>query len=199
MNLSNYDGELLVKTARKAVTEYLKTRKKIILQEEFKSKFSYNSGVFVTLTRKGNLRGCIGFPTPEKKLYHSIIDAAIASATEDPRFSPVQYGEINDLSFEVTILTPPEEVKVKNPQEYMNKIKVGRDGLVVKWEFGSGLLLPQVPVEYKWNEEEFLNHTCEKAGAPPDCWKKKNTMILKFEGIIFRETKPNGSIVRVSL
>jgi uncharacterized protein (TIGR00296 family) len=199
MSLSDHDGEILVRTARAAVTEYLKTRRKIILQEDFKSKFSYNSGVFVTLNKEENLRGCVGFPTPVKKLYQSLVDAAIASATEDPRFPPVQYEELNDISLEVTILTPPEEVKVTNPHEYPSKIKVGRDGLIAKWEFGSGLLLPQVPIEYGWNEEEFLNHTCEKAGAPQDCWKSKSTMILRFEGIVFRETKPNGNVVRVSL
>jgi uncharacterized protein len=199
MILSDQDGETIVKTARAAVTEYLMTGKKINLHEDFKSKFSYNSGVFVTLNKKENLRGCIGFPTPVKKLYQSLVDAAIASATEDPRFPSVKYEELNEISFEVTILTPPEEVKVANPHEYLNKIKVGRDGLIVKWEFGSGLLLPQVPVEYGWNEEEFLNHTCEKAGAPSDCWKSKGTTILQFEGIVFRETKPNESVERVSL
>jgi len=198
MSLSNHDGKILVRTARQAVTEYLKTRK-IILQEDFKSKFSYNSGVFVTLNKEENLRGCIGFPTPVKKLYQSLVDVAIASATEDPRFPPLLYEELDDICFEVTILTTPEEVKVTNPHEYLNKIKVGRDGLIVKWEFGSGLLLPQVPIEYGWNEEEFLNHTCEKAGASPDCWKEKSTMILRFEGIVFKETKPNGNVVRVSL
>jgi uncharacterized protein len=199
MILSDQDGETIVKTARAAVTEYLKTEKKINLHEDFKSKFSYNSGVFVTLNKKENLRGCIGFPTPVKKLFQSLIDAAIASATEDPRFPQVQYEELNEISFEVTILTPPKEVKVTNPLEYTSKIKVGRDGLIVKWEFGSGLLLPQVPVEYGWNEEEFLNHTCEKAGAPIDCWKSKSTIILQFEGIVFRETEPKGNVERVSL
>ncbi|TSA17760.1 MAG: TIGR00296 family protein [Nitrosopumilales archaeon] len=199
MILSDQDGETIVKTARATVTEYLKTGKKINLHEDFKSKFSYNSGVFVTLNKKENLRGCIGFPTPVKKLYQSLVDAAIASATEDPRFPQVQYEELNEISFEVTILTPPEEVKVTNPLEYTSKIKVGRDGLIVKWEFGSGLLLPQVPVEYGWNEEEFLNHTCEKAGAPFDCWKRKSTIVLQFEGIVFKETKPNGNVERVSL
>jgi len=199
MILSDQDGESIVKTARDAVTEYLKTGTKINLHEDFKSKFSYNSGVFVTLNKKENLRGCIGFPTPVKKLYQSLVDAAIASATEDPRFPQVQYEELNEISFEVTVLTPPKEVKVANPLEYTSKIKVGRDGLIVKWEFGSGLLLPQVPVEYGWNEEEFLNHTCEKAGASSDCWKSKSTIILQFEGIVFRETNPNGNVERVSL
>lgn len=199
MSLSDNDGEILVKTARSAVTEYLMTRKKILLQEDLKSRFSYNSGVFVTLNKTNELRGCIGFPTPEKKLYQSLVDASIASATEDPRFPHVKYEELNDISFEVTILTPPIEVKVENTVDYPSKIKVGRDGLIVKWEFGSGLLLPQVPLEWGWNEEEFLNHTCEKAGAPHDCWKRKETKILRFEGIVFKETSPNGNVVRVSL
>lgn len=199
MTLSDQDGETIVKTSRAAVIEYLKTGKKINLHEDFKSKFSYNSGIFVTLNKKENLRGCIGFPTPVRKLYQSLVDASIASATEDPRFPPVKFDELDEISFEVTVLTTPKEVKVTNPHEYPNKIKVGRDGLIVKWEFGSGLLLPQVPVEYGWNEEEFLNHTCEKAGAPFDCWKNKSTTILQFEGIVFRETEPNGNVERVSL
>ena len=199
MSLLDKDGEVLVKTARTVVTEYIKTRKRLTLLEDFKSKFSYNSGVFVTLNKAEDLRGCIGFPTPERKLCESLVDAAIASATEDPRFPPVRYEELSDISFEITVLTPPEEITVKNTLEYPTKIRVGRDGLIVKWEFGSGLLLPQVPVEYGWNEEEFLNHTCEKAGAPQDYWKRKSTKILRFEGIVFKETSPNGKVMRVQL
>jgi hypothetical protein len=199
MSLSEKDGEILVRTARSAVTEYLKTKKRLTLLEDFKSKFSYNSGVFVTLNKAEDLRGCIGFPTPERKLYQSLVDVAIASATEDPRFPPVRYEELSDISFEITVLTPPEEISVENTLEYPTKIRVGRDGLIVRWEFGAGLLLPQVPVEYGWSEEEFLNHTCEKAGAPQDCWKRKSTRIFRFEGIVFKETSPNGKIVRVQL
>jgi len=199
MNLSDEDGEILVKTARSVVIEYVKIEKRLTLLEDFKSKFSYNSGVFVTLNKAEDLRGCIGFPTPERKLYQSLVDAAIASATQDPRFPPVRYEELSDICFEVTVLTPPEEISVENTLEYPTKIRVGRDGLIVRWEFGTGLLLPQVPVEYGWNEEEFLNHTCEKAGAPQDCWKRKSTKILRFEGIVFREASPNGKVVRVQL
>ena len=199
MSFSDEDGKTLVKTARTAVMEHLKTRKKMQLEEDFKSRFSYNSGVFVTLNKDEKLRGCIGFPTPERKLYQSLVDAAIASATEDPRFPSVRYEELSDISFEVTVLTTPEEISVRNTSEYPSKIRVGRDGLIVRWEFGAGLLLPQVPVEYGWNEEEFLNHTCEKAGAPRDCWKRKNTKILRFEGIVFKETSPNGNVIRVQL
>ncbi len=199
MSLSDEDGQILVRTARLAVTEYLKKGKKIQLTDEIKSKFSYKSGVFVTLNKEENLRGCIGFPTPDRILHQSLVDAAIASSTEDPRFPPVVHGELNEITFEVTTLTPPVQIKVNDPSEYPKMIKIGRDGLIIKWEFGAGLLLPQVPVEYGWNEEEFLGHACEKAGAPANFWKRKSTMVLKFEGIVFKETEPNGSIKRLEL
>ena len=199
MSLSDEDGQILVRTARLAVTEYLKKGKKIQLSNEIKSKFSYKSGVFVTLNKEENLRGCIGFPTPDRILHQSLVDAAIASSTEDPRFPPVIYEELNEITFEVTTLTPPVQIKVNDPSEYPKMIKIGRDGLIIKWEFGAGLLLPQVPVEYEWNEEEFLGHACEKAGAPSSFWKRKNTMVLKFEGIVFKETEPNGTIQRLEL
>ncbi len=197
--ISDDDGEALVKIARTAVTEYLKTGKTSNISDEIRSKFSFNSGVFVTLNKGDDLRGCIGFPTPDRKLYESIVSAAISSATEDPRFPSVEYAELNKISFEVTVLTPPEVIRVKDPLEYLSAIKVGRDGLIVRWEFGAGLLLPQVPVEYGWDVEEFLSHTCQKAGAPQDCWKQKSTIISKFEGIVFKETKPNGTVIRVRL
>ena len=199
MIILDKEGEILVKTARLAVAEYLRMDKKISLSDETKNRFSYNSGVFVTVSKGENLRGCIGFPTPEKKLYQSLVDAAIASATEDPRFGPVRYEELGEITFEVTVLTPPTVIKVNEPSEYPNKIKVGRDGLVIKWEFGSGLLLPQVPIEHGWNAEEFLGYACEKAGAPRDYWKQKSTMILKFEGIVFKETQPDGIVSRINL
>ncbi|MDE1812076.1 MAG: TIGR00296 family protein [Thaumarchaeota archaeon] len=199
MNISDEDGQILVKTARLVVTEYLKEGKKVELSKEIKSKFSYKSGVFVTLDKKENLRGCIGFPMPDGILHQSLIDAAIASSTEDPRFSPVRLEELNEITFEVTILTPPVEIKVKDTSEYPKMVKVGRDGLIMRWEFGSGLLLPQVPIEYGWNSEEFLGHACEKAGAPSNYWKQKSVKILKFEGIVFKETEPNGQVKRLEL
>ena len=198
-SISDSDGEVLVCTARDIVTEFLRKGRRMSPSDDAKSRFSFNSGVFVTLNKGDELRGCIGFPTPDRKLYQSLADAAIASATEDPRFLPVRDDELGEISFEVTVLTPPEVVRVRDPSEYPTAIKVGRDGLVVRWEFGSGLLLPQVPVEYGWNEMEFLDHTCQKAGAPKDCWRQKSTMILRFEGIVFKETQPHGPVVRVCL
>jgi len=190
--LSDSDGVFLVKTARMAVTEFLSNGKRIKLESEHEKKFSFNSGVFVTLNNADGLRGCIGFPMPDKKLSHGIIDAAIAAATEDPRFSPVKINELNEIVFEVTVLTPPVEITVTDPMEYLEKIKVGRDGLIIRNSFSSGLLLPQVPVEYDWNVEEFLQHTCEKAGLEKDTWKNEKVKIEKFEGIVYKE-EANGS------
>jgi len=194
--LSDSDGVVLVKTARKAVTEFLSNGNRMKLESELEEKFSFNSGVFVTLNNPDGLRGCIGFPMPEKKLSHAIIEGAIAAATEDPRFPSVKTNELNDIVFEVTVLTPPIEIDVYDPMEYLEKIKVGRDGLIIRHSFSSGLLLPQVPVEYGWNTEEFLQHTCEKAGLARDTWKNESVKIEKFEGIIFKEETPNGAIVR---
>jgi hypothetical protein len=194
--LSDSDGVVLVKTARKAVTQFLSNGNRMKLESDLEEKFSFNSGVFVTLNNPDGLRGCIGFPMPEKKLSHGIIDAAISAATEDPRFPSVKTNELNDIVFEVTVLTPPVVIDVSNPMEYLEKIKVGRDGLIIRHSFSSGLLLPQVPVEYGWNVEEFLQHTCEKAGLSKDTWKNESVKIEKFEGIIFKEETPNGVIVR---
>ena len=194
--LSDSDGVVLVKTARKAVTQFLSNGNRMKLESDLEEKFSFNSGVFVTLNNPDGLRGCIGFPMPEKKLSHAIIEGAIAAATEDPRFPSVKTNELNDIVFEVTVLTPPVEIDVSDPMEYLEKIKVGRDGLIIRHSFSSGLLLPQVPVEYGWNVEEFLQHTCEKAGLSRDTWKNESVKIEKFEGIIFKEETPNGVIVR---
>ena len=190
--LSDSDGVFLIKIARMAVTEFLSNGKRMKLESKGEKKFSFNSGVFVTLNNADGLRGCIGFPMPDKKLSHGIIDAAIAAATEDPRFSPVKINELNEIVFEVTVLTPPVEITITDPMEYLEKIKVGRDGLIISNSFSSGLLLPQVPVEYGWNVEEFLQHTCEKAGLGKDVWKNEKVKIEKFEGIVYKE-ETNGS------
>ncbi len=197
-DLTDEDGTLLVQTARKIVTEYITNHHKLELDEKIKEKFSYDAGLFVTLNISSNLRGCVGFPMP-KKLNNALVDAAIAAASEDPRFSPVTEDELDRITFEVTVLTPPVEIKVDDPSKLVSCIKVGRDGLIVRQGFYSGLLLPQVPVEYGWTEEEFLSHTCQKAGLPNNCWKDKKTIVSSFEGIIFKEEMPKGKIIREKL
>ena len=193
------DGTILVKTARNVVTEYLKDGKKITLEKTIQDKFSFNSGVFVTLNNPIGLRGCIGYPLPDKKLFNALEDASIAAAVEDPRFPPVKSEELDSITFEVTVLTPPQTIKVDNPQEYPGKIKVGQDGLIVRYGYNSGLLLPQVPIEWGWNAKEFLEHTCEKAGLPQDYWEKSEIEVQKFQGIVFKEKEPKGEIIEEEL
>lgn len=197
--LSDNDGEILVKTARSIVTEFLTNKKIPKLDKKFQTDFSFNSGVFVTLNDPNGLRGCIGYPLSDRELFSALESAAISAATEDPRFPPVSTKELDSIIFEVTVLTPPEKIQVDNFKDYLSEIKVGRDGLIVKDAYQSGLLLPQVPVEYNWNAQEFLEHTCEKAGLVKDCWKEPETEILKFEGIVFKEEKPNGKVIREEL
>jgi len=197
--ISLEDGYHLVKTARRVVTEFLMNGKKIEMGGKFQEDFSFKAGVFVTWNNQVGLRGCIGYPLPGKKLSDALEDAAIAAATEDPRFSPLRTEELDSTTFEVTVLTPPVKIEVKEPKEFLSKIKVGKDGLIVKYGYNSGLLLPQVPIEYGWNEKEFLEHTCEKAGLPKDCWTKAGIEIRKFEGIVFKEKSPNGEVIQEKL
>lgn len=194
---SDADGEELVKMARRAVTEFLRSNSTVD-DTKFNSEFDFNSGVFVTLNKQDSLRGCIGYPIPIKKLSYGLIDAAISAATQDTRFSPVSVDELDKITFDVTVLTPPVEIKVEEPTEYLKEIKVGRDGLIVENSYSSGLLLPQVPIEYDWTVEEFLEHTCQKAGLGKDAWKDNDTKISRFEGVIFKEETPNGKIIRES-
>lgn len=200
IELTDEDGELLVRLARDAVENYVRESKTIKPPEELDKKFLQPMGVFVTLNTASpagrELRGCIGHPLPESPLVDALIDAAISSAAQDPRFARVSIEELENLVVEVSILTPPERIKVSTPKEYCNHIKVGEDGLIMKWQFGSGLLLPQVPVEYNWDPEDFLCHTCMKAGAAPDHWLTSDAVIYKFKAIVFDETTPRGSVVR---
>ena len=193
------DGKLLVNLARQAVTEYLENGKVLQVPEGVSSKLMEKCGVFVTLNsvHKGEkaLRGCIGLPYPTTPLIQAVIDAALSAAMRDPRFPPVALEELEHITFEVSVLTPPERVKVEKTTEYPSKIKVGRDGLIVEKSYCKGLLLPQVPVELKWGEEEFLCQCSMKAGLPPDSWLLKDTKIYRFQAIIFEEASPKGQII----
>jgi hypothetical protein len=193
------EGEFLVKLARRAVESYLKNGKVLAVPPDVSPKLKERCGVFVTINRVSHeekeLRGCIGFPYPTTMLVKAIIESAISSATQDPRFPPLSPDELSHVVFEVSVLTPPQLVEVQNPKEYCSKIKVGRDGLIVERSFYKGLLLPQVPVEWKWDEETFLCQCCIKAGLPPDSWLLNGTKIYTFQAIIFEEKTPNGEVV----
>lgn len=148
--------------------------------------FMEKRGVFVTLmTPDGNLRGCIGFPEPIYTLGEGVKIAARLAAYEDYRFEPL--GGYEKFFLEISVLTKPELVRVGKAEGYMEKIKVGRDGLIIKGKGASGLLLPQVAVEEKWNVKEFLENTCIKAGLGKNEWKDLKNQVFRFEGEVFSE------------
>ncbi len=201
--LTQNEGKFLVELARRTVEEYLKTGKIIGVPKATSSKLMQRCGVFVTISRRKDsrkeLRGCIGYPYPTTVLAQAVIECAISSATQDPRFSPLSSEELDHVIFEVSVLTPPESVEVESPKQLPSEIKVGKDGLIVERGLYKGLLLPQVPVEYNWDEEEFLCQCCMKAGLPPDNWLLATTKVHKFQAIIFEEESPRGRIKRKEL
>ncbi|MEM3381911.1 MAG: TIGR00296 family protein [Candidatus Bathyarchaeia archaeon] len=199
INLQLDEGRFLVEVSRRAITEYLKVRKIIQPPPETPSKLFMNSGVFVTLRNHatGELRGCIGFPEPTSRLIEATITSAIEAATGDPRFPPVTLEELDELTIEVSVLTPPQEIDA-SPEEIPKRIVIGVDGLIVSRGSKRGLLLPQVAVEWNWDQEEFLANCSMKAGLPPDGWLLKGTKVFKFQAEIFREKGPNGPVEKVS-
>jgi uncharacterized protein len=139
-----------------------------------------HAGAFVTLHARGNLRGCIGQTEPHSPLGIVVVHCAAAAALEDPRFPPVTLEELGAIRIEVSVLTPLV------PVTDLESLEIGRHGLVVARGERSGLLLPQVAVEWGWSRDEFLAHASRKAGLPPDAWRS-GAQVLAFEAEIFSE------------
>lgn len=197
------DGKELIQFARDNIEYFLKNSKRIVIPEVLKVKYKENYGAFVTLNthnvKNNPLRGCIGYIEPRFALYDVIHKVSISSATEDSRFSSVSIDEMDNITIEISILTPPKIIEVSTPNEYLEKIVIGRDGLIVERGMRRGLLLPQVPIDHNrnWDVETFLNHTCSKAWLSSDAWKDiKVTKIFSFQAIVFEEKTPRGEVVR---
>ena len=138
-------------------------------------------GVFVTLQKNEKLRGCIGYITATKSLLQLVADAAQASAFQDTRFEPLRREEWDRIEIEISVLSPLE------PIDNIEEIEVGKHGIVMKQGYRSGLLLPQVAVEYNWDRETLLTNTCYKAGLAGNCWKDPDTEIEIFSALVFNE------------
>ncbi len=138
-----------------------------------------NRGAFVTIQKKGQLRGCIGYIEGRGPLHKTIEEMAEAAAFRDPRFSPVKEKELPELEIEISVLTPLRKITD------VNEIEVGKHGIYIKKGWNSGLLLPQVATDYGWDRMTFLEHTCQKAGLPQNAWKERNTEIYIFSADIF--------------
>ena len=192
------DGALAVKLARASIDRAVMGTP--MPDIKIPKKFLQDSGAFVTLSTypKHELRGCIGYPEPYFALAKSLIRGA-EGATKDPRFPPLAESELDKVVVEVSLLSPPQKIKAKNPKDYPKIVEVGRHGLIVEQGSFKGLLLPQVPVEYGWNTEKFLSQTCIKAGLFPDAWLDSKTILYSFTGDIFAEETPRGNVVRKKL
>jgi hypothetical protein len=181
-SLSEEEKITLLKIARETLESYLKEAK--LPYFEVKSEnLKEKRGAFVTLKKNGLLRGCIGRIVADTPLYEVVSKVTIDSALNDPRFPPVKYEELKDIEIEISVLTP--FTKVENLEE----IEIGKHGLMIRKGFYSGLLLPQVPLEYGWDRETFLKHVCLKAGLPADAYKDKGVLLYKFSAIVFSESE----------
>jgi len=136
-------------------------------------------GAFVTLKAGGHLRGCIGNVVGDGPLWDTVAAMAQAAAFQDPRFPPVASGEFETLDLEISVLSP----LLPCPDPAL--VEVGRHGLLIRHAGRSGLLLPQVPVEWGWDRETFLAQTCRKAGLPADAWREPGAALFWFEAEVF--------------
>jgi uncharacterized protein (TIGR00296 family) len=190
------EGKMAVRLARQALTLYVE-KKKILEPVGLPPVFDENRGVFVTLHEDGALRGCIGYPQPVMPLGRAIVDSAINASTRDPRFPGIRPGEQKRIELEVTILTKPEPYR--EPKKRLPElVRVGMDGLIVTKGPFSGLLLPQVAMEWGFDSLEFLSQTCAKAGLPPDAWLDEETEVQHFEAQIFAEIAPEREVFEKS-
>ncbi len=200
---------LLIRLARLAILARFDARwQELLSHVEAKAKIiselNQHNGIFVTLNEwpSGKLRGCIGFVHSNLPLWQTVQQAALAAAFNDPRFVPLTQEELDNITIEISVLSQPEIIKTadeaiqteKQEKALLKKIEIGKHGLIIESGFYSGLLLPQVATEYKWDSKQFVQQTCWKAGLNKDCWKQQGVVIYRFSAEVFTETKPRGEV-----
>lgn len=184
MSLTAEDEKALLNIVRSTIARRLRIGEEsldISEKRELSPALQEKRGVFVTLKKRGQLRGCIGYIQAFKPLEQAVKDMALAAAFEDPRFLPLGRDELQQISIEISVLSPLKRI------EKLDEIEVGKHGLYITRGHCSGLLLPQVATEYGWDRLTFLEQTCYKAGLPGDAWKDENTSIFIFSADIIEE------------
>ena len=177
--LNENERELCLKIAKEAIAHKLGIVDNITPCPDIEIFKAKENGLFVTLHKNGQLRGCIGYILPYNTLYLSLIELAKMAAFNDTRFNPVTKDEYHELEFEISILSP------LYPVNDIQEIMIGRDGLIIEHPHGKGLLLPQVATEYNWDKETFLKQTCRKAGLSEKVLQDNKTKIIRFEAEVF--------------
>lgn len=178
--LSKEEQRILLKLARNTIEMWVREQSKPPLPAA-KGILGEKCGAFVTIHKKGQLRGCIGNMIGYGPLVETIQEMAIASSTGDPRFHPVRPEELNDIDIEISVLSPLREIKD------INEIEVGKHGILMSRGMFHGVLLPQVATEYNWDRTTFLQHTCMKAGLSENAWQDPKTKIEIFSAQVFSE------------
>ncbi|MDD5712374.1 MAG: AmmeMemoRadiSam system protein A [Smithellaceae bacterium] len=179
MKLTDREKKTLLSIARKTIEKKLTGKGALPAVES--ELLNEKRGAFVTLKKKGALRGCIGYIEPVRALHRTIEEMALAAAFDDPRFPPLCAEELCDLELEISVLTPLVEIKD------VSQIEVGKHGIYLRKGYCAGLLLPQVAKEYRWDRLTFLEQTCYKAGLPRGAWKEKDARIFIFSADVFCE------------
>ncbi len=188
-SISKDGGRLLLKLARKSILqEFEKNKDELlsIIPESFRDILLQNRGVFVSLHKKGELKGCIGIIEPVKSIAEGVMDNAKHAAFHDTRFNPLSLEELKDTKIEVSILTCPEKVEYKDGKDLISKIRPDIDGVIIRKNSRSATFLPQVWQQLK-NPESFLRQLCMKAGLPPDEWKTGNLIVSTYQVQLFAE------------
>ena len=183
------NGDRILRIARKTLREFVENKQTFEMNEEdLPDYFEEEKGVFVTLKKDGELRGCMGLPYPDKKFLEALIRAS-CSVTRDPRFKNLEKEELDHIDIEVTVLSKPEEIEVSNLQEAEEEIEIGEHGLILEKGGSSGLLLPQVAPDNAFDVEEFLEALSRKAGLSKESWKSPESVIKRFTARIFSESE----------
>lgn len=177
IELSKQDRDTLKIIARETLAARLDHRSSVY--PEHSPALEKRYGMFVTIKVHGQLRGCIGRMSSNQPLIDTVKDMALAAGFEDPRFPPLSHTELPLLDLEITILGPLE------PLSPPDNFTIGTHGLFISSHGRSGVLLPQVAVDYGWSKTEFLQHVCLKAGLAPEIWKSPDSDLYRFEGTVF--------------
>ncbi len=182
--LSEAEQRAVLELARTAICEAVLRRKlpDVIPREGI---FSERHGVFVTLHVRGRLQGCIGVTEPSESLGEAVVRCAVSAALEDPRFSPMKESQLEEMSIEVSLLSPLEPILPE-------AVEIGRHGLLIVNHAQRGLLLPKVAIEHRLAREQFLEETCRKAGLAREAWKHPETRIFGFTCEVFSESSHSG-------
>ena len=192
-SLSKAERDALLRIARQSVETTVRGRSSYEPSAGGMEALERERGAFVTLTKHGQLRGCIGYVSPLKPLYLTVHDVARLAAVRDTRFRPVSAGELGGLEYEISVLSPLR--RVRDVQE----IRVGEHGLLIHTLSREGLLLPQVASDEKWDRGTFLEQVCYKAGLPPRAWQDADADLFRFTALVFGERWPAESLQPLNL